>query len=58
MNALYFPDGVYLVDFEFHPSGGREGNPPVPVCMVVREWLSGRTSRYWQDDLKAMVTGR
>ncbi|MDA0983519.1 MAG: DNA polymerase [Proteobacteria bacterium] len=23
--------------------------------MVVREWPSGRTSRYWQDDLKVMV---
>ena len=56
MDALNFPDGVYLVDFEFHPSRGREGNPPVPVCMVVREWPSGRTSRYWQDDLKAMAT--
>jgi len=56
MDALNFPDGVYLVDFEFHPSRGREGNPPVPVCMVVREWPSGRASRYWQDDLKAMVT--
>ena len=55
MDALNFPDGVYLVDFEFHPARGREGNPPVPVCMVVREWPSGRTSRYWQDDLKAMA---
>ena len=55
MVAPNFPDGVYLVDFEFHPARGREGNPPVPVCMVVREWPSGRTSRYWQDDLKVMV---
>ena len=29
MDARNFPDGIYLVDFEFHPSGGREGNPPV-----------------------------
>ena len=56
MDALNFPDGVYLVDFEFHPARGREGNPPVPVCMVVREWPSGRTSRYWQDDLEPMAT--
>ena len=55
MDALNFPDGIYLVDFEFHPARGREGNPPVPVCMVVREWPSGRTSRYWQDDLKVIV---
>ena len=56
MDALNFPDGIYLVDFEFHPARGREGNPPVPVCMVMREWPSGRTSRYWQDDLKSMAT--
>jgi DNA polymerase-1 len=56
MDALNFPDGIYLVDFEFHPARGREGNPPVPVCMVVREWPSGRTSRCWQDDLKSMAT--
>ena len=55
MVALDFLEGIYLVDFEFHPSRGREGNLPVPVCMVVREWPSGRTSRYWQDDLKAMT---
>ena len=24
--------------------------------MVVREWLSGHTSRYWQDDLQQMQT--
>ena len=55
MVALDFLEGIYLVDFEFHPYRGREGNLPVPVCMVVREWPSGRTSRYWQDDLKAMT---
>jgi len=50
MHAASFTDGIYLVDFEFHPAGGREGNPPVPVCMVVREWPSGRTQRHWQAD--------
>ena len=55
MSALDFSDGVYLVDFEFHPARGREGNPPVPVCMVVRKWPSGRTTRYWQGDLLRMV---
>jgi DNA polymerase-1 len=54
MNAASFPDGIYLVDFEFHPLGGREGNPPVPVCMVVREWPSGCTQRHWQVDLQQM----
>ena len=56
MSALNFSDGIFLVDFEFHPARGREGNPPVPVCMVVREWPSGRTRRYWQADLQQMAT--
>jgi DNA polymerase-1 len=56
MSALDFTDGIYLVDFEFHPARGREGNPPVPVCIVVREWPSGRTTRCWQADLKRMAT--
>ena len=56
MHAASFTDGIYLVDFEFHPAGGREGNPPVPVCMVVREWPSGRTQRHRQADLQRMAT--
>ncbi len=54
MDAWNYPGGIYLVDFEFHPAGGREGNPPVPVCMVVRKWPSGDTSRYGQAELQAM----
>lgn len=49
-----FPDGIFLVDFEFHPARGREGNPPVPVCLVVREWPCGLTRRYGADDLRGM----
>ena len=56
MDASNFPDGIYLLDFEFHPEHGREGNPPTPVCMVVREWPSGRTQRHWQADLQQMAT--
>ena len=26
-----FSEGIYLVDFEFHPAKGKEGNPPVSV---------------------------
>jgi hypothetical protein len=52
MRSADYPDGIYLVDFEFHPAGGREGNPPVPVCLVVREWPSGATQRHWQTDLQ------
>lgn len=55
MNAASFPDGIFLVDFEFHPAGGREGNLPVPVCMVVRQWPCGATQRHWQGDLMQMA---
>ncbi len=51
MDASRFPGGVWLVDFEYHPLNGREGNPPLPVCMVAREFTTGRTLRLWQDDL-------
>ncbi|MCK9387704.1 MAG: DNA polymerase [Sulfuritalea sp.] len=51
MNMPHYPGGLWLVDFEFHPAHGREGNPPVPVCMVAREFITGRTLRLWQDDL-------
>jgi hypothetical protein len=40
-----FTDGVFLIDFEFRPENGREGNSPEPVCLVVRDFLSGVTSR-------------
>lgn len=49
-----FPGGIWLIDFEFHPANGREGNPPRPVCLVVREWPSGATRRYWRDELDAL----
>ena len=55
MNRPGFPKGIHLVDFEFHPVGRREGNQPVPVCMVVREWPSGPTRRYWQDELEQIL---
>ena len=54
MNASSFPEGIYLVDFEFYPARNHEGNPPVPVCMVVLEWPSGITRRHWQADLQQM----
>ena len=55
MDVLDFPDGIYFVDFEFYPAGGREGNLPTPVCMVVQEWPTGHPRRYWQDDLEQMA---
>jgi hypothetical protein len=57
MNQLSkFTDGVFLIDFEFRPENGREGNTPEPVCLVVRDFPSGVTHRYWQDELYALTT--
>ncbi len=50
-----FPSGIFLLDFEFYPAGRKEGNCPVPVCLVVRAWPSGLTSRYWSDELYQMT---
>ena len=55
MNLPNYTKGTHLVDFEFHPAHCREGNQPVPVCMVVLEWPSGLTQRYWQDELAQMA---
>ncbi len=40
---------VWLADFEFSASPGER---PVPVCLVAREFWSGRTIWLWQDDLR------
>ena len=48
-----FTDGVFLIDFEFRPENGREGNTPEPVCMVVKDFPSGVTRRYWKDELES-----
>ena len=50
-----FADRIYLVDFEFHPSERQEGNVPAPVCMVVRNFTTGVTHRYWRDALYKMA---
>lgn len=46
-----FTQGVFLIDFEFRPEGGREGNTPEPICLVVKDFLSGVTHRYWKEEL-------
>jgi hypothetical protein len=51
-----FTDGVFLIDFEFRPENGREGNTPEPVCLVVKDFPSGITRQYWQDELYALTT--
>ena len=50
-----FTSGIFLVDFEFHPLGGVEGNPPVPVCMVVHELGTNKTARFSQDELEGFT---
>ena len=55
MSLPHYPGGVWLVDFEFHPAHGREGNPPLPVCMVAREFATGRTLRLWQRELARLA---
>ncbi|WP_417385643.1 DNA polymerase [Gimesia sp.] len=35
---------IWLVDFEFY---AQQGNQPDPLCMVAREFRSGRTIRRW-----------
>lgn len=49
-----FSGGVWSIDFEFHPAGGKEGNLLVPVCLVAHEINTRVTRRYWQDDLLQM----
>ena len=46
----HFPE-VWLCDFEFRAPHGER---PQPVCMVAREWRTGRTIREWADRLAGM----
>src|SRR5262245_43233955 len=41
---------VWLCDFEFTAPPGER---PTPVCMVAREYRTGRTLRLWRDELPA-----
>ena len=47
-----FTVGIYVVDFEYHPLNGIEGNPPHPVCMVVRDLTTGISTRYFREQLE------
>jgi hypothetical protein len=49
-----FPGGIWFVDFEFQPRDGREGNVPLPVCMVALEMTTGAAHRFWRDDLERL----
>jgi DNA polymerase-1 len=41
---------VWLVDFEFC---GDPGDRPIPVCLVAKEFRTGRVIRLWQDEFGA-----
>jgi hypothetical protein len=43
---------IWCADFEFRADPGER---PWPVCMVAREFYSGREIRLWREDLLAMV---
>jgi DNA polymerase I len=49
-----FTAGIHLVDFEYHPVNGVEGNSPDPVCMVVLCLTTGAVDRYSREQLKEM----
>ena len=52
IDPLHYYREIWLVDFEFcQPPGER----PTPVCMVAREFRSGRTIRVWADQLATMA---
>ena len=42
---------IHIVDTEFY---GDDGDQKTPVCLVVRELLSGEVKRYWMDELRQM----
>ena len=42
---------IHIVDTEFF---GDDGDRKTPVCLVVRELLSGEVRRYWMDELRQM----
>jgi hypothetical protein len=46
-------DRVLAIDFEYEV---KVGNPPIPVCLVVKDLKDGSVARYWRDDLEHMKT--
>jgi hypothetical protein len=48
MDALASFGEVWVCDFEF---SAPDGERPTPLCMVAREYRTGRTLRLWRDDL-------
>lgn len=51
MDTLAAYREIWFVDFEFsQPPGER----PIPICMVAREYRSGKLIRLWRDELEAL----
>jgi len=48
---LAMPKRHVVVDFEFRPTDGIEGNPIEVICGVFKSVESGETVRVWKDDL-------
>src|SRR5438093_1376155 len=48
MDALACFREIWLCDFEFHAP---DGERPSPLCLVAREFRSGRLLRYWTDEM-------
>ena len=46
-------DRVLAIDFEYEV---KDGNPPIPVCLVVKDLKDGSVARYWRDELEHMKT--
>ena len=49
MNKLECFTEIWLVDFEF---SAPDGERPIPLCLVAREFKTGRLLRLWQDGLR------
>jgi len=53
MRALDHYREIWVADFEFRQP---PGETPGPICMVAREFRSGRLLRLWADELSAMAS--
>ena len=56
MSRLTTSQEFILIDFEFKPKDGVEGNPLEVICMVSKNLTTGEYLRLWADDLYAMET--
>ncbi len=55
MSNLSFNNAHFiLIDFEFRPRGGVEGNPVEVICMVALDLSSGQYTRHWTNELQTM----